>query len=191
MRPLVTNSTGVSTKVYLTNIIGIPATGIRVGPNFGCNYILHRNDPVPIVLTGIEHTGPWVSGGFAEVSGGMPGLYRLDFPNTVFATDSTFAIIQFTGTNIASPPMEFPIVGYDPLNSGTNFANALLDMSNGVETNFTLRQALRLILSATAAELSGAGTTAVTIRDVNDTKTRITATVTASGNRTAVSYDVS
>lgn len=70
-------------------------------------------------------------------------------------------------------------------------ADALLDRASGVETSFTPRQALRLLLAASAGKLSGAATTTVAIRDVNDTKNRISATVDADGNRTAVSTDVS
>lgn len=68
---------------------------------------------------------------------------------------------------------------------------ALLDIANGVETGWTLRQALRLILAALAGKVSGAGTTTVAIRDMADTKDRISATVDASGNRTAITRDVS
>lgn len=68
-------------------------------------------------------------------------------------------------------------------------ADALLDRTAGVETNRTLRQALRLILAAAAGKLSGAADTTVTIRDTNDSKDRITATVDADGNRTAVTLD--
>lgn len=60
-----------------------------------------------------------------------------------------------------------------------------------IETSFSLRETLRLVMSALAGKLSGAATTTVTIRDVNDAKDRITATVDESGNRTAVTYDVS
>jgi len=70
-------------------------------------------------------------------------------------------------------------------------ADALLDRANGIETGYTPRQSMRLILSATAAKLSGAATTNVLIRDVNDTKNRIDATVDADGNRTAVTLDAS
>lgn len=70
-------------------------------------------------------------------------------------------------------------------------ADALLDRADGIETGFTLRQALRLILSAEAGKVSGAGGTSVTIRDVNDTKNRIVATVDSNGNRSAVTKDVS
>ena len=50
-------------------------------------------------------------------------------------------------------------------------------------------QALRLIAAALAGELSGAATTTITIRDITDTKARITATVDADGNRTAITLD--
>lgn len=64
--------------------------------------------------------------------------------------------------------------------------DAILDRTNGVETGFTVRQAMRLMLSSLAGKLSGAGTTTVNIRDVNDTVNRIVATVDANGNRSAV-----
>lgn len=73
-------------------------------------------------------------------------------------------------------------------NAAANAA-ALLDLSNGIETSITPRQALRLILAAAAGKLSGAATTTVVIRNVGDTKDRITATVSSEGNRTAVSVD--
>lgn len=66
--------------------------------------------------------------------------------------------------------------------------NALLNAV--IEPGFTLRSALRLMLAAMAGKVSGAGTTNVLIRDVNDTKNRLNATVDASGNRTAVVKDV-
>ncbi|MFN7881712.1 MAG: hypothetical protein ACK5PF_01665, partial [bacterium] len=58
-----------------------------------------------------------------------------------------------------------------------------------VETGWTLQEAIRIILSAAAAKLSGAGTGTEVFRNVTDTKNRITSTVDTSGNRTAVTYD--
>jgi hypothetical protein len=69
-------------------------------------------------------------------------------------------------------------------------ADALLDRASGVETSFTLRQAMRLVLAALAGKLKVVGNT-VTIRDVNDAKDRIAATTDAANERTAVTYDVS
>lgn len=70
-------------------------------------------------------------------------------------------------------------------------ADALLDRAAGVETNRTIRQALRLMLAALTGKVSGADTTTVTIRDTNDTTNRIVATVDADGNRSAVTLDAS
>jgi hypothetical protein len=75
--------------------------------------------------------------------------------------------------------------GYTLSNTGMD---NLLDRSNGVETGFTLRQALRLMFSALCGKLTGGNTTNIVIRDVNDTVDRITATVDANGNRSAVNY---
>jgi len=70
-----------------------------------------------------------------------------------------------------------------------SIAAALLDLANGVETGRTPRQTLTLMLAALAGKINGAGTTTVHIRDTNDTKDRVLATVDASGNRTALTLD--
>ena len=74
--------------------------------------------------------------------------------------------------------------------SPEGLALSLLD-ENDIETGYTLRESIRLILSASAGKISGAETTTVIIRDINDTVNRIIATVDANGNRTAVTKNVS
>jgi hypothetical protein len=59
-----------------------------------------------------------------------------------------------------------------------------------IEIGFTAQEAMRLILSAAAAKLGIVGSV-VKIRDVNDTKDRITATTDSIGQRTAVTTNVS
>jgi hypothetical protein len=68
-------------------------------------------------------------------------------------------------------------------------ADAILDRTAGVETGITLRQALRLILASAAGPLSGADTSSISIKAADNSKTRIVASVDASGNRTSVSLD--
>lgn len=65
--------------------------------------------------------------------------------------------------------------------------DAILD--EVVEGSMTLRQALRIYLSALAGKSSGGGTSTITFRDLADSKNRISATVDADGNRTAVTLD--
>jgi hypothetical protein len=118
------------------------------------------------------------------------GQVGLDFNNINDAGSA------HTLTNITVPSLTTAVnlttnndkTGYSLSASGID---GVLDRADGVETGFTLRQAMRLILSAAAAKLSGAATTTVAIRDVNDSKDRISATVDANGNRTAVTLNVS
>ena len=58
-----------------------------------------------------------------------------------------------------------------------------------IEGTHTAVQYMRLMASALLAKLSGAATATNTFRDVDDTKNRITATVDADGNRSAVTLD--
>lgn len=74
--------------------------------------------------------------------------------------------------------------------SPTDLAESLLDLQD-VETGLTVRKALRLIAAATAAKVSGAATSTVTIRNaVADDKNRMVATVDGDGNRSAITYDL-
>lgn len=66
--------------------------------------------------------------------------------------------------------------------------DAILD--EAVEGSYTLRQLLRIVSSTLAGKVSGGGTATITFRDVNDSTDRVIATVDASGNRTAITLDV-
>jgi hypothetical protein len=70
-------------------------------------------------------------------------------------------------------------------------ADAIAVRADTVETGYSFQAAFRLMLASLAGKVSGAGTSNVLMRDVNDTKNRINATVTAEGNRTVVTKDVS
>ncbi len=78
------------------------------------------------------------------------------------------------------------------LTTGERAAVALqvLTLADGVEVGVTLQEAQRAQLSAAAGILAGAPSGPITIRDVGDTKDRITATVDSDGNRTAVTLDL-
>ena len=69
--------------------------------------------------------------------------------------------------------------------------NLRVQGSNDVDTGYSVRDALKLILSAVAGKVSGAETTTITFRNLPDDKNRIVATVDANGNRSSVTYDVS
>lgn len=58
-----------------------------------------------------------------------------------------------------------------------------------LEGSLTGRQLMRIFLAALAGESTGGGTSTITFRDNADTKARISATVDASRNRTAITLD--
>jgi hypothetical protein len=68
-----------------------------------------------------------------------------------------------------------------------SFSTYLLD-TELVETGLTVRETLRIAISALGGKVAISGNT-VTFRDVNDTVDRITATTDSNGQRTAITLD--
>lgn len=96
------------------------------------------------------------------------------------------------GTTTALGELEASITVTGDLLTTANVADAVLDAVDSVEVGLTMRNALRLIVAATAGEVSGGGTTTITIRNaVADSKNRIVATVDVDGNRSALTVDLS
>jgi hypothetical protein len=101
---------------------------------------------------------------------------------------SLFASFGIT-TNVTNlVNLSSDIGGATPL-SPEGLSAELLDKQD-IETGYSLREALRLVLASVAGKVSGAGTATITIRSVTDGSNRITATVDSNGNRTAVTYNV-
>lgn len=72
----------------------------------------------------------------------------------------------------------------------TSFGTLIADIFGyTVEGAMTFLQSIRISLSALARKSAGGGTATITFKDGADTKARITATVDANGNRTAVTVD--
>lgn len=114
-----------------------------------------------------------------------PGLYRFDLPDAVCATGAWEAVVTIVdaGANnfeIAPTRIELGIAG--------DVADAVHD--EVVEGSTTLRQMLRGYSAALLSKLSGGGTATEVFRDIGDTKNRISATVDSSGNRTAITLDL-
>jgi hypothetical protein len=61
--------------------------------------------------------------------------------------------------------------------------------SYALEGAFSAEELIRIMVSALAGKVSGAEGTAIVIRDLLDSKNRISATVDSNGNRTAVTLD--
>jgi hypothetical protein len=141
-----------------------------------------------VTLADITTLGTWVSGGFKAIDGtNAPGLYEFHPPDAALASGAKWVAFYFKGaTNLAQTPVLVELTATD-----NQDAAQLLDLAAGVETSRTLRQSLRLILAALVGKLSGAAGTTVTVRDTNDAKDRVVATVDSDGNRSNVVLDAS
>jgi len=94
---------------------------------------------------------------------------------------------EFTGTRYATGTLEAEITPFTEL-SPQSLASAV--WAQAIEAGYTAEEMMRVMSAALAGEVSGAGTSTVTIRDIADTKSRIVATVDGTGNRTALTLDV-
>jgi hypothetical protein len=136
-------------------------------------------------LTAINADGGSGAGAFANTTDALEALR--DRGDSAWTTVTAANIRSAVG--LASANLDSQL---DALPTANENADAFLDRSNAIETGLTPRQAMRLSAAADGGKLSGAATTTVVIRNaVADSKDRITATVDADGNRTAITYDVS
>ena len=79
-------------------------------------YVRPLGSATAITLATQTVTGAYSSGGFVEVdTTNMPGVYRLDVPNAVFATGVDKAVVMLKGaTNMAPVLLEYQLTGFDP-----------------------------------------------------------------------------
>ncbi len=111
-------------------------------------------------------------------------IRKLD-DNVNVATISAAAI---TAAAVATGAIDADALATDAANE---IADALLDRAAGVETGVTPRQWFRLAAAALFGKASGLATTTAIYRNTGDSVDRITATVDADGNRSAVTLDAS
>jgi hypothetical protein len=101
-----------------------------------------------------------------------------DYKATGFSTHSA-ANVWAVGTRALTDKAGFSL--------STAGVDAVID--EVVEGTLTVRQAIRLLLSHHTGKSSGGGTNTLVYRDVGDSKDRLTYTVDADGNRSAVVRD--
>ncbi len=79
-------------------------------------YVRPLGSATAITLATQTVTGAYSSGGFVEVDAtNMPGVYRLDIPNAVFATGVDKAVVMLKGAaNMAPVLLEYQLTGFDP-----------------------------------------------------------------------------
>ncbi len=165
------------TRPPIPIVMRVPSTGAKTGG---------LSSPDIVATRGA--TSFTAGGAFAEITGDITGLYAYTPAVGELATAGLYRYIF--AADMADGEIEVQVVGFDPTASIDDIAAGLLDLADGIETGLTPRGAARLALAALAGKLSGGGTATEIMRNaVADSKARITATVDAVGNRSAITWD--
>ena len=169
------STTGAGLTGLAFNAAGLTAYYVRTG-----------GLATAITLATQTANGAYSSGGFVAVDGtNMPGVYRLDIPDAVFATGVDKAVVMLKGaTNMAPLVLEYQLVDYDPENATTlgltnldatvssRLASASITLTSGAvtvgtnndKTGYALTQAFPTNFSSLAITAGGA-VTAGTVGD--------------------------
>lgn len=164
------------------------------------------NTDIKIHVAGATTLANKNSGGATHISNG--NYYAVLDATDTATVGSGCIIVQVSGAlAVRTDFCVLPALVYDSLIGGTDnlqvdaiqfggatYATALAAEVDAVwdevvDGTTTARQSVRLQNSALAGKASGLGTTTAVFRDLADTKDRISATVDADGNRTAVTRD--
>jgi len=79
-------------------------------------YVVERGTAGSLALANLTSASvAWATGGFVAVDASlMPGLYRLDIPNVVFATADKAVVMLKGAANMVPVVLEYQIVGFNP-----------------------------------------------------------------------------
>lgn len=187
-------STSVIVEVFIESAYGVGVTGLAFGTALLVAYFKRDTAALATAITLVTATlGTWSSGGFKEVDAtNQPGVYEVGIPDAALASGAGSVMLTLKGAAgmlTAGATIQLGVELSDAGNLAVT--EAVLTSPDTIETGFSLRDAVAVNAASAAGVLSGANTTAVTIRDLNNSLDRISATVDNTGNRTAVVYDLS
>lgn len=118
-------TTGRIEYIYIIDSLsstGLGKTGLVYNTSgLTCYYVRNAAAASVVNLITQTSTGSWVSGGFSEIDQtNMPGIYRVDLPDAVFASGSDKAIVMIKGAaNTIPVTLEYQLTAADPNNFTT------------------------------------------------------------------------
>jgi hypothetical protein len=131
----------------------------------------------PVVLSGVTYARS------VEIING----YRIEFENGAYQVNLVGANNNLIDARVQNNVSLTSSNSGGLVQGGAAAADVWRYLIEGV---FSAEELMRVFASALAGKISGGNTATETIRSVTDSKDRIVATVDASGNRTAVTLDV-
>lgn len=130
-REVQVGGTDVTLNVFIQDSASTSGAG-KTGLAFNtaglvCYYVRPRAAPVAVSLITQTVTGAHADGGFVEISAAnMPGWYRLDMPDTPWASGVTTVGIMLHGASgMAALPMEVQLSQIAPTTNGQDIADAV------------------------------------------------------------------
>ena len=139
-------------------------------------------------LTGTPGALGWIIGsltGTGSLTATRYATGALEADITPFTTLSPQNLATAVWSAVAADNDDTGSMG-EKLNDAGSASNPWTEV---IEGSYTAAELLRIMAAALAGELSGVGTTTITIKGVDQTTDRIIATVTSEGERTAVALD--
>jgi hypothetical protein len=131
-----------------------------------------------------------VTGGFIQKSGGARGLASATTTGAIYFDSGRAYLADSTAIKAKTdliPSAPAAVGSAMTLTTGERdaVAEALLDLTNGIETGYTLRQAMRIATAVLGGRVSG-GPDTPTFRNLGNTADRVLAVADKDGNRTSV-----
>ena len=188
---------GNASAMYVTDLSAQLATPTNITAATGVvlSGVTHTGAVIPTVSALTGHT-PQTGDSYVRIGATGSGLTSLASQASVDAVDN------FVDTEITDIQGRLPaalvggrmaanaeVVG-DKTGYALSSAGVQAVWDYAVEGSMTAVQAVRGMFAALCNKLSGSATTTVVIRDVADTKNRVTATCDGNGDRTAVTTDL-
>lgn len=142
-------STGRSEYIYIIDSLsstGLGKTGISFNTS-GLNghFVRNAGSATTITFASQTATGDWTSGGWAEVDQiRMPGIYRVDLPDAIFASGSDKSIVFIKGVSNTIPvTLEYQLTAANPNTfteasiASTVWTNASRTITGGIADTVT------------------------------------------------------
>lgn len=154
------NNTSRTEYVFIQNssvATGAGLTGLVFNSaGLTADFCVERGARTSITLVTQTPTGAYSSGGFCAVDGtNMPGLYRIDIPNAVFATADKSVVMLKGATNMAPVLLEYQIVAFNPDDAVRLGLTALPNVAQGTSGAIPTGNATGQVTVATNNDKTG------------------------------------
>jgi hypothetical protein len=134
-------------------------TGIAFNAaSFTAYFVRPLGSATAITLATQTVTGAWSSGGWVEVdASNLPGIYRFDIPNAVFATGVDHAVVMLKGASGMAPvSLEYQLTGFDPATSWLTAAQTAAAVLDAVGSSYVTAGSIGYsIQNSNVASISG------------------------------------